>query len=194
MGWTYTYKPKNVSVRQFFEERFNYNEDDGKYGKIIDCAVVNLRTAYIAYEIGDALGKREVIAIVCALDYKPNDYYNFGYKDMDESMGPYYYDCPERILKLLTPTEHEWAKEWREKCWKRIQRKKARPKLKKGMVIKFADPIVFSSGRQEDTFRMEDPRRLIFSDRWGRRYKLRRYILDLGFQVLEDFSAERGIA
>ncbi|WP_211328038.1 DUF6927 domain-containing protein [Thermodesulfitimonas autotrophica] len=182
-----------MSVRQFFEKQFNRIEDDGKYGKILDCAVVNLRTAYIAYEIGDAQGKREVIAIVCVLDYKPNDYYNFGYKDMDETMGPYRYDCPERILKMLTPTKHEWAREWREKCWERIRAKKTRPKLKKGMVIKFADSIVFSSGRREDTFRVEDPKRLIFSDRWGRRYKLRRYVLDWEFQVLDDFPQKKKI-
>lgn len=194
MGWTYTFKPKSVSVREFFEEKFNYKEENGKYGKVLDSAVVNLRTAYIAYEMGDAQGKREVIAVVCALDYAPNDPYNFGYKDMDETMGPYRYDCPERILKLLTPTEHEWAKEWREKCWERIRAKKVRPKLKKGMVIKFADSIVFSSGRQEDAFRVEDPRRLILTDRWGRRYKIRRYILDWGFQVLEDFPPERETA
>lgn len=26
----------------------------------------------------------------------------FGYKDMEGGMGPYYYDCPESILKLIT--------------------------------------------------------------------------------------------
>lgn len=169
MGWTYVYKPKTVSVRQFFEERFNYKRENGEYGKIIDCAVVNLRTAYIAYEIGDGRGRREVIAVVCALDYAPNDYYNFGYKDMDETMGPYQCDCPERILKLLTPTEHEWAKKWREKCWERIRARKSRPKLKRGMVIRFAEPIVFRSGKKEDTFRVLNPRKLTFESA-GRGY------------------------
>ncbi|AEG14533.1 hypothetical protein Desku_0934 [Desulfofundulus kuznetsovii DSM 6115] len=194
MGWTCTNKPKGMSIREFFEREFNYTRDDGRYGKILDCAVVNLRTAYIAYEIGDVQGKREVTAIVCALSFSPNSYYNFCYKDMSESMGPYYYDCPERILKMLTPTDHEWAREWREKCWERIRAKKTRPKLKRGMIIKFADSIVFKSRRQEDTFRVEDPRRLIFSDRWGKRYKLRRDTLDWEFQVLEDFPPEREIA
>ncbi|MGB9803113.1 DUF6927 domain-containing protein [Desulfofundulus sp.] len=192
MGWTYTDKPKGMSVRQFFEKQFNYTRDDGRYGKVLDCAVVNLREAYIAYETGDAQGNREVRAIVCALGYSPNSYNNFGYKDMTETMGPYLYNCPERILRMLTPTDHEWAREWREKCWERIRAKKARPKLKKGMVVKFADSIVFRSGRKEDTFRVEDPKRLVFSDRWGRRYKLRRDILDWGFQVLEGFPPERG--
>jgi hypothetical protein len=188
MGWTYVYKPKNKSIREFFEERFNY-EDNGKYGKVLDCAVVNLKTAYIAYEIGDTQGKREVIAVVCALNFAPNSYYNFGYKDMDETMGPYLYDCPERILKLLTPTEHEWAKEWREKCWERIRAKKARPRLKKGMVIKFADSIVFRSGKEEDTFRVVDPRKLTFESA-GKGYfgtfKLPRWTLEGPWEVVRE--------
>ena len=60
--------------------------------------------------------------MVCLLDYRPNEYYNIGYKDMEESEGPYYYNCPERILKLLTPTSNEYALRWRKKCWERIER------------------------------------------------------------------------
>lgn len=194
MGWTYTYKPKGMSVREFFEERFNYSGEDGSYGRVLDCAVVNLRTAYIAYETGSAQGNRQVAAIVCDLGYKPNDYCNFGYKDMDETMGPYRYECPERILKLLTPTNHEWAKEWREKCWENTRAKKARPGLKKGMVIRFDSPVVFRSGRREDTFRVEDPRRLVFADKWGIRYKISRRTVNRGFQVLEGFPSGRETA
>ena len=41
---------------------------------------------------------------------------NFGYKDMDETVGPGYYDCPLSIIKLLSPTDNEYAIEWRKKC------------------------------------------------------------------------------
>ena len=37
-------------------------------------------------------------------------------KTMDETMGPFYYDCPKRILKMLSPTDNEAALEWRRKC------------------------------------------------------------------------------
>ena len=46
------------------------------------------------------------------------DYYDFGYKDMDETMGPYQYNCPDSILDLLTPTDSEWARQWRDRCRK----------------------------------------------------------------------------
>lgn len=39
-----------------------------------------------------------------------------GAKHVTEFEGPYQIACPESILKLLSPTESEWAREWRRKC------------------------------------------------------------------------------
>lgn len=36
---------------------------------------------------------------------------------MDESCGPNECACPKSILNLLTPTECEFAKKWRERCY-----------------------------------------------------------------------------
>jgi len=113
VGWTFTQKSKGLSIKEFFEKEFN-----GTSGKVLDCAS-RLHEAYLAYEISPG----EVIGIVCALQYRPYDYYNFGYKDMDENMGPYFYNCPKRILELLTPTTSKYAKEWRRRCWRNIKRK-----------------------------------------------------------------------
>jgi len=155
MGWTYTHKDSEQSVREFFEKEFNYQRDDGTFGKILDCAVVNMRTAYIAYQTKTNQDlEAKVIAIVCLLDYSPRDYHNFGYKDMDESMGPCEDHCPERILRMLSPLPDDeslkYAKEWRERCWSYARR----PKLKDGMVIKFSNPIEGHNGYKEDTFRV----------------------------------------
>ncbi|MCL6560684.1 MAG: hypothetical protein K6U74_18200, partial [Firmicutes bacterium] len=128
------------------------------------------------YEIGDTQGNREVIAYVCLLHYTPSYINNFGYKDMEESMGPYQYDCPERILRLLTPTENEYALKWREKCWENIQKRKARPRLTEGAVIEFAEPISFADGWEEKVFQVVNPRRHIFKA--GRQlYKISRRTL-----------------
>jgi hypothetical protein len=35
---------------------------------------------------------------------------------MDETCGPYEKKCPLSILNLLTPTDNEWANEWRKQC------------------------------------------------------------------------------
>ena len=57
--------------------------------------------------------------------------YEFGYKDMDETMEPYYYECPLKVLKVLTPTDNENAIRWREKCIKYREDKKAKINLGK---------------------------------------------------------------
>lgn len=38
---------------------------------------------------------------------------NWGYKDVDETMGPYETSFPYTWLELLTPTDSQYANEWR---------------------------------------------------------------------------------
>ena len=65
-----------------------------------------------------------VFAVVCLTKIDMKDYFNFSYKEMSENCGPAECNCPASILKLLSPTDSDWAKEWREECWKRIEQKK----------------------------------------------------------------------
>lgn len=68
----------------------------------------------------------------------------FYYKEMSETEGPRYYDCPMSILKKLSPTDNEWANEWRARCLARANKlAEARkqhvdlPSLPIGSVIRF---------------------------------------------------------
>jgi len=171
MGWTYTYKPKNESVFEFFQRRFNYTKYNGSYGKVIDCAVVNLRTAYLAYECYSPENGRVVVAIVCLLDYVPNDPYNFGYKDMEECCGPYEAECPERILRLLTPTESEWAQKWRDACWKNLANKKVR--LTRGRKVRSPQPIYFTNGESYQVFTVVNAKDKLFRTEDGKIVKIK---------------------
>lgn len=78
------------------------------------------------------------------LTYKGNDLHgNFGFKAMDETCGPYHYDCSQKILDLLTPTNDLWANAWRESCRERLEQKrksKEISKLASGTVIKVTIP------------------------------------------------------
>ena len=64
---------------------------------------------------------------------------NFSYKDMDETMIPCYYDCPESILKLLSDTNNENALEYRRLCREKKKEKKKRSlsALPVGTVLKW---------------------------------------------------------
>jgi hypothetical protein len=140
MGWTYTYKRKGEPILDFFISHgvLSWPDDCPATYRVLDSALVRMKTFYAAVErIDKTTGEREVWAAVILCNYAPKDRYNFGWKDMDETMGPCETECPERILKLLTPTESKYAQEWREACWKRIHDKKARPKLEPGVEFDF---------------------------------------------------------
>ncbi|MGB9847341.1 MAG: DUF6927 domain-containing protein, partial [Desulfotomaculales bacterium] len=73
--------------------------------------------------------------------------------------------------------DDENALRWREKCWENIRKRKARPKLTKGAIIEFAEPVTFRNGLiKKNVFRVVDPRQLIFECD-GMLCKLRRSIL-----------------
>lgn len=130
MGWTFTHRPKGQSTKQFFEGEFNYTKEDGSYGKVVDCKA-HLDTAYIAYEVKRLNEIPVVMAVVCLTKYVKHAY-NFGYKDMDETTGPYAYDCPKAILDKLTPTTNESALKWRESCKTKLAKNEEAKKLKVG--------------------------------------------------------------
>lgn len=159
MGWTYTHRGSQP-VKEFLRDQIDCENDAGKW-EMLDCAIVKFRTAYMAVRITRPGQEPYVVAFVFLLDYRPKEDFNIGYKDMDEFMGPYQCDCPERILKLLTPTDSEWANEWRRKCWANIERKKS-IKLRVGMVIE-TKPLQFYGGRELTQFLVARVRPLRFT-------------------------------
>jgi len=171
MGWIYLHKEKGKKLFEFFSEEFN-SKDEYREVRVLDCASGSPREAYLAVEVKTP-DTRKVIGVVCLLDYRPLEELNFGYKDMSEDMGPGYYNCPERILKLLTPTDNPTALEWREECWKRVKK----VVLKDGMKIKFKEPLHYKSGGKEDTFTLISKQKNLFRDRWGMLIKIPRWFL-----------------
>lgn len=156
MGWTYTSRNYGESVQEFFAKEFKSDWNDGRTGRVIRCAAT-WTTAYLAYEIKTPAKdgqpeKREVIALVCLIHHVPRarDGFTFGYKDMDETMGPCESKCPKTILEMLTPTDSQWAKEWRERCWNRIN-KRSKIKVKEGDTLRFKNGIKFVDGYETDT-------------------------------------------
>jgi len=179
MGWTYLHKDKDMNTKDFFSKEFNFIDKRGRKVTVLDCASY-LTEAYLAIESLTPGEERMVFGMVCLIHYTRNDYYNFGYKDMDESMGPYYYNCPERILKLLTPTTYQNAIKWRKKCWEGIERKKAQPPYKIGDILEFKKPLVFSGGYKVAQLRSVNKRRFIFEcpEHNGTRFRIRKATLN----------------
>lgn len=124
MGWTGTHKQPGQTMLDFFCKELNYDGETTK-GRVYACKTYKRSVSYLAYEItGKEKETREVFGIVCLLRFSTG-YYNITYKDMPESTGPFYYDCPKSILSLLTPLpkgDTSYAAKWREKCWERINK------------------------------------------------------------------------
>jgi hypothetical protein len=79
-----------------------------------------------------------VFAAIILTSVNTKDYFNFAYKDMDETCGPCECKCPKYILDLLSPTDNEYANNWRAACYaNNTHGKNALGKLPVGTVIKY---------------------------------------------------------
>ena len=167
MGWTTTYKPKGEPVLDFFMRNgvLRWGDDNPNTYRVLDSALVSMSTFYAAVEqVNKETGKRIVWAAVILVRFSRDPHNrdnNFGWKDMDESCGPYETKCPERILKLLTPTDNEYALSWRKACWANIEKCKARKNLPVGTVLKYGKYVLTIEG---PALR---PRRLSVRDQHG---------------------------
>jgi hypothetical protein len=78
--------------------------------------VAKARTREGGYLVSWALykGDGDTRFIVCnLLDYRPANR-EWWHKDMDESMGPYYFSCPLSLLDGASEPVNESAREWRD--------------------------------------------------------------------------------
>ena len=176
MGWTSqhaTYYRNGIIDRKaemdnYFKEE---NSANGKYHyKTLKSAMVG-STYYAAIEkINNETKEREVFALICLTSVNMSDYFNFSYKDMDETMGPNERKCPIGILNLLTPTDYQWANKWREDCRKYHTQRNELTKLdthgKKGGKIGFTPKYDLGSGKKAGEEFV-----LFWMDSWGQRKK-----------------------
>lgn len=120
MGWT-TYFVPDVKIDRLAECRKVFGREPSWATIVKDVLIGDV---YYAAMRSTKTGK--VWALVALTDMENHE---FGYKDMDETVGPCCYDCPNSILNLLSPTDSEYAKEWREKC--RANKHKRKPTKQK---------------------------------------------------------------
>lgn len=200
MGWTFSHRAKGQSDLDYFKSSgtFTWSDPECSDYRVIDSATVNRTVLYAVLEmnasrkpdlIPDENGKVR-IALVMLIKWVPKDWYNFGWKDMDEFMGPCESTCPEKILKQLSPFKPEaladalakreaalaagkesWqvysgilsAHEWRERCRKRLDTRKA---MTVGAEFRLPRPVRFTDGVETD--------RVTLAARVGRKLSWRR--------------------
>lgn len=152
MGWTGSQKFDNLSTKDWLVKEFTSESDTHKW-EFTDVSMKG-NTAYGIYKSQDKITGIILAECLVVLTRKEGDW--IYYKEMGESVHPYYYDAPKKLLDKLDalfPPCNENAKVWREAC--RNRSVKNRIKLKIGDVVKFAKPMQFGALFTEDTFTYE---------------------------------------
>lgn len=121
MGWTGIYAPfcpKGQERVNFVIEREGLNwENEEQKCEVLKSALVGAHIWFAIKCTRKDTGWSHVFAAVALTNYDPKEKY-FYIKLVEESSGPYHYDCPKGILNMLSEPENDWAREWREKCIK----------------------------------------------------------------------------
>jgi hypothetical protein len=148
MGWLFYHRDKGSETNA---EHFA-NKLDDRY-EILAHGTVD----HVFYAAIRDRHTSEVTAFVALTRWNRGEL-NFGYKDMDESMGPGACKAPKAVLQALTPTTHKYALEWRANCHRHHnQRDFLRKQLKPGTRVRLAYPLRFSNNTERDTFTYTRP-------------------------------------
>lgn len=119
----------------------------------------------------------EVWGLVVATTGRPGA--RFGWKSMEESMGPGESSCPAHVLDLLGPTSSEEALRWRARCRDRLHRLAA---TVPGAQVRFCADYLTPTGPYR-RFEVVDPGRGLFRAPDRTVYRLRGW-RDGEFEVL----------
>jgi hypothetical protein len=147
MGWTSTHREAGQADRAYFEAEFPITLRE--QGEIVASSTV--RGVFYA-AVRDRADDRVWALVV--LVQRGRGWFNFTYKEMDETAGPGAYDAPAAVLDALTATDNEWATEWRPACRARLAAKAARPAVKPGALVTFEHPLRFGNGDELATLRL----------------------------------------
>lgn len=117
------------AILTWAKNQFNYTNGYVIH-TVIHASLTNWRELYIACEYyNQENGIRFIYCKVVLIDkYRPGSVMT---KIIDETGGPYYYNCPKIILKKLSPVRklrvfglsYKWAKQWRQKVQEQIELK-----------------------------------------------------------------------
>ena len=146
MGWLFQNdKLRHQTPVEHITQRFTH---DGETSSAIVIAAAAVRgTIYAAIRNHDK--QTGETYVFCAVILFKNNERGFGHKAMDESMGPCEADCPDRIMRLLSPVADMpspgEAAEWRARVaavkTKRALGRATIEKLSPGDVIRLPCPV-----------------------------------------------------
>lgn len=119
MGWLFTY---GQSKQELIEKRVRKEENENGIWEYPEHALKGKCLWKILYHTNKQTGESTKIICLDLIEaqYDKNskgkkEFYGYGYKDMDETMGPCYYDCPLSFLEKVPCPNSNYAPAWRKK-------------------------------------------------------------------------------
>ena len=150
MGWTgsqyYGKDRKEFLIKEFTQENAThkwYLTDISMRGSVCYC---------IHWVEDKTTGTKQHEALVILTEKRRGDDGWIYYKNMGESVMPYYFNAPKSLIAKLNKLGEPYndnAKQWREKCLE--QASKTKLKLDFGQTVKFIKPLIFC-GSEYHTF------------------------------------------
>lgn len=188
MGWSFTYGKTKKDLVEYLTKNNEWVNDKGvkiANNHVASSLVGNHLWASFDRYKDDVFQDRYIVLFLLANDKsmsersRSND--NWGYKDISESMGPAYYDCPLYLLDMTPVPSSEYAAGWREKVRAHHAKKRGWSSLKAGDTVKLADWMVKRYGQETVTIENATSRGRLYKAGviGGIRYKLDSKCLDL---------------
>lgn len=110
MGWEYGWKSRKELIAYLCEEQ--------KRCKTLARKIASERGQPVLWTVREMSPKNKESSsyrlIVCYLIDYDRSYGLYGYRELGETDGPYYYSCPLSFLDMAPEPEGENVKEWRE--------------------------------------------------------------------------------
>jgi hypothetical protein len=163
MGWLYRDEPIDDPLT-YLKAKYNYDCETHTLQTLDGARVGN--TVYLAVRSTGKQTRRSFVfaAVIMISNTKK---WGFGYKDQDECMGPNQCDCPQRIMRLLSPLAElphtGFAADWRvcvaARHIEQRQRRQRRASLSVGSIVTLPAPARFSGGITASEFRVAHFRR-----------------------------------
>ena len=163
MGWLYKHDPIDDPVA-YLTDQYNHDGEHRTYRVLAAARVAN--TVYMAVKITEKTTSNSYVLAAVILISNTRKH-GFGYKDMDETVGPCECACPDRIMRLLSPIEDipnpSYAAEWRagvaahKKAAAELRTKRA--SLQPGSIVTLEREVSFRDGTTAAAFRMRFVRR-----------------------------------
>ena len=158
MGWSFVYSMEGRDTpKAYLDGVYTWSNDEADV-RVLKSAVRG-RVYYAAVERRSRkTGERIVFAGVCLFRRcsKSRDGTVFGYKSMDETVGPCERHCPAGILDLLTETRYPYAIQWRADCRSNLAdqaQEQRQPRPKAGDIVLLAEPMRFTDGAELRRFK-----------------------------------------